>query len=238
MIRIDGKVVLITGAARGQGAATVKLFAQAGATVYGTDVDAGPGEQALAGHGTFLSHDVTRADDWARVVGRVLDAHGRIDVLVNNAAIIEYRGMLETTPELWQRTLAVNQSGPLYGMQAVAPAMKRQKGGSIVNVSSIGGLRGASMCFAYGATKWALRGMTKSAAQELGPFGIRVNAVLPGPIDTRMIEKMDHAATAQRLPLRRIGQPEEVARLSLWLASDLSSYVTGGDYVVDGGTSA
>ncbi|HEX7094274.1 MAG TPA: SDR family oxidoreductase [Acidimicrobiales bacterium] len=239
MIRIDGKVAIITGAARGQGAATARLFTEAGATVYLTDVDDAEGEAAAKeAQGTYLHHDVSQAADWDRVVERVVADHGRIDVLVNNAGIIEWRTMTDTPLEVWQRIIAVNQTGPFLGMKAVAPVMMRQRSGSIINISSVGGLGGSSPCYAYGATKWALRGMTRGAAQELGPYGIRVNAILPGTIESRMIESLDTEAMARSIPLRRIAQPEEIGRVTLWLASDESAYATGADFVIDGGMKA
>jgi 3alpha(or 20beta)-hydroxysteroid dehydrogenase len=238
-IRIDGKVAIITGAGRGQGAATAALFAAAGATVFLTDVDEAEGAVAAkeAG-GTFLPHDVASEADWARVVDEVVGSAGRIDVLVNNAGIIQWKTMTQTSLELWERIVAVNQTGPFLGMNAVAPVMIRQGRGSIVNISSVGGLGGSSPCFAYGATKWALRGMTRGAAQELGPHGIRVNAVLPGSIESRMIESMDHDVLAKAAPLGRIAEPVEIAKVSLWLASDESAYATGADFVIDGGMKA
>jgi 3alpha(or 20beta)-hydroxysteroid dehydrogenase len=171
-------------------------------------------------------------------VDRVVDDTGRVDVLVNNAGIIEWLTMTQTPMEVWHRIIAVNQTGPLLGMQAVAPVMMEQRSGSIINISSVGGLGGSSPCFAYGATKWALRGMTRGAAQELGPYGVRVNAVLPGTIESRMIDGQDRDAMISRIPLGRIAAPVEVAHLSLWLASDDSSYVSGGDYLVDGASKA
>jgi 3alpha(or 20beta)-hydroxysteroid dehydrogenase len=239
MIRIDGKVAIVTGAGRGQGAATARLFTEAGAAVYATEIDREVGEAAAAAAGaTFVHHDVTDAASWAELVELAMAEHGRIDALVNNAGIIVWANMEGTTPKIWQSVLAVNQTGPLLGMQAVAPIMKAQRSGSIVNISSVGGMGGSSPCFAYGATKWALRGMTRGAAQELGPHGIRVNAVLPGTIESRMIENMNKDAAAGAIPLRRIAEPEEVARLSLWLVSDESSYVSGADYLIDGGMKA
>lgn len=238
-IRIDGKVVIVTGAAFGQGAATAALLAAAGAHVYLADVDdaAGTASAAAAG-GTFVHHDVTDPSSWQGLVERVVAERGRIDVLVNNAGIIAWATMTGTSLEVWERMVAVNQTGVLLGMQAVAPAMKAQRAGSIVNTSSIGGLGGSNACFAYGVTKWAVRGMTRGAAQELGPFNVRVNAILPGTIESRMIEGQDRDAMARAIPLGRIGDREDVARLTLWLASDESAYASGADFLIDGGMKA
>ncbi len=239
MSTLTGKVAIITGAAGGHGRATTQRFVEAGATVYATDLAEDIGRAAADERGaTFLRHDVTSEDSWREVVRGSSTDSGRIDVLVNNAAIIEWRTMTETTPDVWERIVAVNQTGPLLGMQAVAPTMIAQRSGSIVNISSIGGLGGSSPCFAYGVTKWALRGMTRGAAQELGPYGIRVNAVLPGTIESTMIEGMDRDAAIARIPMRRIGTPDDVARLSLWLASDDSAYASGADFLLDGGARA
>jgi 3alpha(or 20beta)-hydroxysteroid dehydrogenase len=233
---LDGKVAVITGGARGQGAAEGALFTAEGATVYLTDVLADDGAKTAADIGaTFLTHDVTDPAQWQAVVDRVVADHDRLDVLVNNAGILHWATMTETSLEVWNRVIAVNQTGVFLGMQAVAPAMKRQRSGSIVNISSIGGMRGASACFAYGATKWAVRGMTKGAAQELGPFGIRVNSIHPGVIDTPMMADQDLGAIAQRVPLGRYAGPDEVAKLALWLASEDSAYASGAEFVLDGG---
>jgi 3alpha(or 20beta)-hydroxysteroid dehydrogenase len=236
MGRLDHKVAIVTGGARGQGAATAEVFAAEGAIVYLTDIDRDLAEATARTVGaTFLEHDVADPASWAAVVERTLTDHGRIDVLVNNAAIIEWKTMASTDLGTWQRIIDINQTGPFLGMQAVAPTMTAQGRGSIVNISSIGGMRGSSAVFAYGATKWALRGMTRGAAQELGPHGVRVNAVLPGTVESRMISGMDADDVRSRIPLRRIAEPREVALLSLWLASDESSYANGADFVVDGG---
>jgi 3alpha(or 20beta)-hydroxysteroid dehydrogenase len=238
-IRIDGKVVVVTGGGNGQGAVTAATLRAAGATVFITDYDETAGQgAAVTADATFLRQDVTSEADWHGVVERVLSDCGRLDVLVNNAGVIEWEPMTTTSAETWNRVIAINQTGPFLGMRAVAPTMKAQRSGSIINISSVAGLGGSSPCFAYGATKWAVRGMTRGAAQELGPFGIRVNAVLPGTIESRMIEGMDHDAMASTIPLRRIGERSDVARLTLWLASDESSYVTGADHLIDGGSKA
>ena len=237
--RLDGKVAIITGGARGQGAAEAKLFADEGAIVYITDVLTTVGKKTAADTGTnFIEHDVTQPDQWQAVVDQVNREAGRIDVLVNNAGILRWVTMSETTLDTWNQVVAVNQTGVLLGMQAVAPTMKKQKSGSIVNISSIGGMRGGSPCFAYAATKWAVRGMTKGAAQELGPYNVRVNSVHPGIIDTPMMADHDLGAMAQRVPMKRYAAPDEVAKLVLWLASDDSAYANGGEFTLDGGMTA
>ncbi len=234
MGRLEGKVAIITGGARGMGAAEGRLFAAEGATVYLTDVLVDPGELTAKEAGaTFIEHDVTQADQWTAVVNQVLSDTGRIDVLVNNAGIFRWAALTETTPEVWNQVLAVNQTGVFLGMRAVAPAMIAQQGGSIVNISSVAGLEGAGPCFAYGATKWAVRGMTKSAAQQLAPFGIRVNSIHPGLIETPMTA--DFPDMSARIPLGHSTPPETVALQALWLASDESAYSTGAEFIVDGG---
>jgi 3alpha(or 20beta)-hydroxysteroid dehydrogenase len=239
MGRLQDKVALITGGARGQGAAEGALFAAEGASVYVTDVLANEGAKTAADiGGTFLRHDVTKPEEWSAVVERVLADHGRIDVLVNNAGILSWTTMTKTPLDLWERIVAVNQTGVFLGMQAVAAPMMEQRSGSIINISSIGGMRGAGPCFAYGATKWAVRGMTKGAAQELGPYNIRVNSIHPGIIDTPMLEGVAIDDMAARVPLRRYAAPAEVAKLALWLASDDSVYSTGAEFVIDGGQTA
>ena len=239
MIRLDGKVALITGGAHGHGEAASLLFAAAGATVVVADVDDDAGNDVASRAGSHFSHlDVTSPDSWDGVVDMMVADFGRIDVLYNSAGIIAWHTMTETPLAVWERIVAVNQTGPFLGMRAVAPVMKRQRGGSIINTSSVGGLGGSSPCYAYGATKWALRGMTRGAAQELGPFKVRVNSILPGTIRSRMIDGMDLDAMAAGIPLRRVGEPREVAKLALWLASDESAYASGADFLLDGGSRA
>ena len=239
MIRLDGKVALITGAAHGHGEAASLLFTNAGAQVVAADIDDVAGATVAAKAGARFAHlDVTSPASWDQIVAMMVADHGRIDVLYNSAGIIAWHTMTETPLDVWQRVIAVNQTGPFLGMRAVAPVMKRQRSGSIINTSSVGGLGGSSPCYAYGATKWALRGMTRGAAQELGPFNVRVNAILPGTIESRMIEGMDLDAMSATIPLRRVGHPADVAKLALWLASDDSAYATGADFLVDGGSRA
>ena len=216
MIRLDGKVAVITGGAHGHGAAATALFREAGAEVVVADSDDDAGEAVARASGARFMHlDVTAPDNWEHLVDAVVDAFGHIDVLYNSAGIIAWHTMTQTPLEVWERVIAVNQTGPFLGMRAVAPVMKAQRRGSIINTSSVGGLGGSSPCYAYGATKWALRGMTRSAAQELGPYNVRVNAILPGTIRSRMIDGMDMDAMAATIPLRRIAEPEEVAKLAV-----------------------
>ena len=242
MARLDGKVAIITGGARGQGAAEGRMFTAEGATVYLTDVLGDEGQKAAADMGaTFLRHDVTSEQQWSDIVARVLDDTGRIDVLVNNAGIFRVVRLLDTTVEQWQQIMDVNALGVFLGMRAVAPTMKAQGGGSIVNISSIAGLQGAGMAFAYSASKWAVRGMTKSAAQELAPHGIRVNSVHPGIIETQMLEEFGEGwrdKVIPRIPQRRAASADDVAHLVLFLASDESGYSNGSEFVVDGGMTA
>lgn len=238
MGKLDGRVALVTGGARGQGAAEARLFAAEGAAVYLTDVLADEGAKTAADiGGTFIAHDVTSQEQWRAVVDQVVRDRGRLDVLVNNAGVLLWATMTQTSLDDWNRLVAINQTGVFLGMQAVAPQMIAQRSGSIINISSIGGLRGSGVCFAYGATKWAVRGMTKGAAQELGPHGIRVNSIHPGIIDTPMMNDghMSLDDLARNVPLRRYAQPEEVAKLALWLASDDSAYASGAEFVLDGG---
>lgn len=243
MNRLDDKVAIITGGARGQGAAEAELFVAAGAQVVITDVLDAEGQataERLGAACEFVHHDVTDEDAWSAVVDTVTDRHGHIDVLVNNAGIFRTVGLTETTTELWQQMLAVNQTGVFFGMRAVVPAMRAAGRGSIVNISSIAGMKSAAVAHAYAATKWAVRGMTKSAAVELAPHGIRVNSVHPGIIDTDMLHEFGDLRDriVERIPLGRVAGADEVGRLVLFLASDDSSYCTGHEYVVDGAMTA
>jgi 3alpha(or 20beta)-hydroxysteroid dehydrogenase len=241
MGKLDGRVAIVTGGARGQGAAEAALFADEGAAVVITDVLADEGEKTAAEiGGTFVAHDVTDPAQWDALVTQVVAEHGRLDILINNAGILRWERMTDTSFESWNEVVAVNQTGVFLGMRAVSAPMIEQGSGSIVNISSVGGLRGASACFAYAATKWAVRGMTKGAAIELGPHGIKVNSIHPGIIDTPMMGGTDLDNLADRIgvPLQRYAQPEEVAKLALWLVSDDNSYSTGAEFVIDGGQTA
>jgi 3alpha(or 20beta)-hydroxysteroid dehydrogenase len=243
MGRLDGKVALITGGARGQGAAEGALFRSEGVAVYLTDVLVAEGQKLAADIGaTFAEHDVTDAAAWSTITSSILAEQGRIDVLINNAGIFRIAGMMDTDRALWDSIIAINQTGVYLGMAAVAPTMMSQRSGSIINISSIAGLRGAGTAFAYGASKWAVRGMTRGAAQELAAHQVRVNSIHPGIIDTPMAAEFDRVGVremlTERIPMGYIAQAEDVAKLALFLASDDSTYCTGSEFVVDGGFTA
>ncbi len=243
MARFDNKVVLVSGGARGQGAAEARLLVAEGAKVVIGDVLDNQGRalaEELGPAAAFVRHDVTSEADWARAVETALE-RGGLHGLVNNAGIYQPATLMETDDALWQRHVQINQYGCFLGMKAAVPAMERAGGGSIVNISSIAGLRGSPGSFAYSATKWALRGMTKSAAIDLASRGIRVNSVHPGPINTDMVAFRTPEQRATRLrqvPMHRDGTPEEVAQLVAFLLSDESSYITGAEIAIDGASSA
>ena len=213
-----------------------------GASVVITDVLDDAGRAMAAGLGsacTFLHHDVTSEAEWDGVVKAVVDRHGRIDVLVNNAGIFRPTPLLTASYDDYLTIININQHGVFLGLKAVAPVMVEQKSGSIINISSIAGLAGSPGFLAYGTSKWAVRGMTKSAAKELAAFGIRVNSVHPGIIDTPMLSTFDELGVREqvraRIPNGREASADDVAKLVLYLASDDSEYSTGSEFVVDGG---
>jgi 3alpha(or 20beta)-hydroxysteroid dehydrogenase len=239
--RLAGKVAIITGAARGQGEAEARLFVAEGAKVVATDVLTAEVEAVAADLGddaVGLTHDVTEVDGWADVVATAVDRFGGVDVLVNNAGIHWIKPLVDEDPADLERLLRVNLVGPYIGIQAVVEPMKAGGGGSIVNISSFAGLAGAWGHSAYGATKWGLRGVTKTAAIELGGLGIRVNSVHPGPIDTAMLPVPADSPAFASYPLGRAGGADEVADTVLFLASDASAYVTGAEIAIDGGLAA
>ena len=234
MARLEGKVVLVTGAAQGIGLAVARLFAREGAAVTGGDVKETPSDGFEA-----VRLDVASPEDWGRVVGTILERHGRIDVLVNNAGIVAcYEPVHGTDLASWNRVIAVNQTGTFLGMQAVLPWMRAARKGSIVNFSSIWGNVGVPGAAAYNAAKGAVRNLTKNAAVTYAPENVRVNSVHPGLIRTPLVEaqpdEMNTGIIAQT-PMRRMGTPDEVAAGCLFLASDESSFVTGSELVIDGG---
>jgi 3alpha(or 20beta)-hydroxysteroid dehydrogenase len=241
MGRLTGKVCLITGAARGQGAEEARVFAQEGATVWLADVldDAGA-RTAHAVGGTYCHLDVKDEQNWTELVAAILRRDEKIDVLVNNAGIFRANRMRDTSLAEFQAVMDVNCVGVFLGMRAVAAPMRDAGAGSIVNISSLAGLQAAAGAFAYGTSKWAVRGMTKSAAAELARRGVRVNSIHPGLIETDMLEQLptDRQRMIRGVPLGRTAKASEVAMLALFLASDESSYCTGSEFIVDGGLNA
>jgi 3alpha(or 20beta)-hydroxysteroid dehydrogenase len=241
MGRLDGRVAIVTGAARGQGAAEARIFAREGATVVVTDVlDAEGRATAASCGGTFLHHDVASEDAWDTVVREVLSRHGRLDALVNNAGIFMSGLMTEMKTSDYMKVIEVNQVGVYLGMRAAARVMIGQRSGAIVNISSVAGMRGGGGSIAYTASKWAVRGMTKAAASELGRYGIRVNSIHPGAVDTPMLQQVpfveaNRERTIRRIPLGRFAEPEDIARVALFLVSDDSAYCSGAEITVDGG---
>lgn len=242
--RLDDKVSLISGAARGQGASHAALFAEEGAKVLLGDVREEQGRalaEALRDRGLeaiFTPLDVTSSSDWEAAVALAEERYGRLDVLVNNAGIVAFSGAADTSDEEWARLLAVNQTGVFYGIRAAVPAMRRSRGGSIVNISSTLGVGAIPGYFAYQATKAAIIMMTRAAAVEYARDGIRVNSICPGLIHTDMTASEPEEAVQGHIaltPLGRGGTPLEISYGALYLASDEASFVTGIEFVIDGG---
>lgn len=246
MSRLHDKIAIITGAARGMGAATAKMFAREGATVIVADVHESDGHAVaneLGRAASFHRLNVSIESEWQELVAAVLARHGRIDALVNNAGIVHFSLIDQLTEQDLDRVLAVNLKGPLFGIKHVGRVMKDARKGAIVNISSVDGTRGANALAAYSASKWAVRGITRTAALEYGPHGVRINSVHPGGIDTAMgnplhLRGNERNADYRLVPLQRIGEPEEVATASLFLCSDEASYISGAELLVDGGWAA
>jgi 3alpha(or 20beta)-hydroxysteroid dehydrogenase len=239
MGRLDGKVAIVTGAARGQGEAEARLFAAEGARVLLADVldDEGEAVAAEIGEAAAYTHlDVTDEEQWQAAVALAEQRFGPVTVLVNNAGILLFQALHKTELEDFDRVLRVNVHGVFLGMKSVTPSMTRAGGGSIVNISSTAGLQGLPHLGAYVASKWAVRGLTKTAAIDLGHKNIRVNSVHPGGIDTPMVAgTSSDAPFYKRLPVSRMGSADEAARAVLFLASDEASYIAGAELAVDGG---
>jgi len=249
-MRLEGKVALISGGARGQGAVEAKLFAREGAKVVFGDILDESGKQVEAeiheagGEAAYVHLDVTREDDWRTAVNTAIDRYGKLDILVNNAGILIRKGIEDTTEEDWDRIMGVNAKGAFLGTKHSIPAMRQAGGGSIVNISSTAGLVASpSGSASYTASKGAVRLLTKSTAIQYAKEGIRCNSIHPGPIDTDMIQetltdpaKLDERM--QRLPMGRVGTADEIAYGVLYLASEEASFVTGSELVIDGGTTA
>ncbi len=248
-MRLDGKVALISGGARGMGAAEARLFAAEGAKVVLGDLLEAEGRRVEAeiaeagGDAVFTRLDVTSADDWRRAVDAAVERYGKLDILVNNAGIWEGGSVEEQSEDAWDRVMDINGKGVFLGTRAAIPAMRAAGGGSIVNISSVAGLIGSAGATAYNASKGAVRLLTKSTAIQYAAQGIRCNSVHPGPIQTMMLDEVypDEATRQGResaIPLGRLGEMDDVALGVLFLASDEASYMTGGELVIDGGYTA
>ncbi|MBS1842784.1 MAG: glucose 1-dehydrogenase [Actinobacteria bacterium] len=242
--RMEGRVVIVTGGARGMGAAHSELLVAEGAQVVLSDLREDQGEKLAEKLGTnarFHRADVSSPEDWDRTVAFTEEVFGAPTGLINNAGILELGSIEDTTPEQFRRSTDIMMFGVFLGMRAVIPAMKRSGGGTIVNISSTAGLTAYPEIIGYVAAKWAVRGMTKAAAVELGEYGIRVNSIHPGEVETDMIlgqEGTDAVADVDAIPLHRFAQAPEIARLALFLMSDESGYVTGAEHIIDGGATA
>jgi len=241
-MRLKDKVAIVTGAASGMGAETARIFAREGAFVILTDMDAEGGQKVareIGNRATFMAQDVSKEDDWARVVADTLKAHGKIDILINNA------GVSGSDPDrfsmkTWDQQMEINAKGVFLGMRAVIPEMQKAKKGSIVNISSISGIMGQDFVhMGYNAAKGAVRTMTKAAAVQFGRDNIRVNSVHPGVMPPMRTSKMSadpevRARILKAIPMKRFGEVQEVANANLFLASDEASYISGAELVVDG----
>ncbi|MFB2557406.1 glucose 1-dehydrogenase [Herbiconiux liangxiaofengii] len=239
MDRVTNKVALISGGARGMGAAHARLLLAEGASVMIGDLLDSDGEKLaveLGERAQFVHLDVTQPDDWTAAIDQALSRFGRIDILVNNAGIANGAPIGEFPLDLWRKTLDINLTGAFLGIKAVVPHLVAQQSGSIINISSVEGLRGSAHLHAYVATKFALRGLTKSVAVEVAASGVRVNSIHPGFITTPMTSGI--SPSQLQIPMNRAADPHEVSQLVLFLASDESSYSTGSEFVIDGGLTA
>ncbi|NIB40323.1 glucose 1-dehydrogenase [Pseudomaricurvus alkylphenolicus] len=248
-MRLQDKIALITGGARGIGAACAEMFAREGAKVAIADRRADEGQSLCAelnskvpGSAIFVEFDISNEDAWAKAVTDVESSFGKINVLVNNAGMIRVMPFEKTDVSTFKKVVDTNLLGTFLGMKAVLEGMKEAGGGSIINFSSVQGLEGREGLAAYSSTKFGIRGLTKTTAIELGPYGIRVNTVIPGPTRTKMTERPgwtdeQYNAAYGKYPLGRMASASEVANVALFLASDESSFCTGGDFAADGGVS-
>jgi 3alpha(or 20beta)-hydroxysteroid dehydrogenase len=243
MGRLDGKVAIISGAARGQGEAEARMFVAEGAKVLLGDVLDDLGEKVaidLGDDARYVHLDVTQPDDWKSAVDTAVSTFGKVNVLINNAGILKMGAIESMSLDEYMDVVRVNQVGCFLGMQAAIPALKAAGGGAIVNTSSVAGLTGTAGLAAYTASKFAVRGMTKVAAMELGHFNIRVNSVHPGGVDTDMLKMpefgdLEDTGVYGGQPIPRVGQPEEIAKMMVFLVSDDASFSTGAEFLVDGG---
>lgn len=242
MNKLDGKVAIVTGGAAGMGETHARLFIENGAKVVLTDIDEEKGTKLadeLGEDALFVQHNVTDEEGWKEVVKKAEEAFGPVNILVNNAGISQSLSV-ESSLDDYMKIVNINQVSIFLSMKYVVPSMEKEDGGSIINISSINGLEGGAL--GYTDTKFAVRGMTKAAAKELAPRGIRVNSVHPGVINTPMVQNSPHfdqiQAMVQMVPLKRMAEPEEISQLVLFLASDDSSYSTGSEFIADGGITA
>lgn len=236
MGRVFNKVAIVTGGTGGMGVTHAKALVAEGGKVVIADLDDTKGEALAAELGenaAYIHLDVTKEEDWDAAVAFTLETFGRIDVLVNNAGIANAAPITEFTPDMWRKIIDINLTGTFLGIHAVSPVMAKAGRGSIINISSVEGMRGSAGLHGYVASKFGVRGLTKSVALDLGPSGVRVNSVHPGFIKTPMTEKISHDLLP--IPLGRPAEPEEVSQLVLFLASDESSYSTGSEFIIDGG---
>jgi NAD(P)-dependent dehydrogenase (short-subunit alcohol dehydrogenase family) len=247
-MRLEGKVALVTGATGGIGAAISKRFASEGAKIVATDLDAALGAQLVeeiseaGGEAFFRVLDVTSEAHWTGALAETMTRFGKIDILINNAGIFQHKELVDITGDEWDRVMNTNAKGTFFGAKAAIPHMCEAGGGAIVNMSSIAGIRGAAGSPHYGASKGAVRLLTRAMAQRYARDGIRCNSLHPGPIETDMgYAAWPESVRESRLaamPMRRYGRPDEIANAALFLASDEASYMTGAEMIVDGGTTA
>ncbi len=242
MGRFDNRAVIVTGGSRGMGASHARGFVAEGANVVIADVLEQEGRtlaDELGDHAIFSRLDVTSDRDWAATVAAAEDSFGPVSVLVNNAGIVRFGPIAETEPAVWRQVIDINLTGTYLGIRAIVPSMRKAGGGAIVNISSAGGMMAYPNNAAYVASKWGARGLTKTAALELGRDNIRVNSVHPGPVRTPMTAGPDAAAAVaaevRRLAIARVAEPDEITRLVLFVASDEASFSTGSEFIVDGG---
>ena len=244
MGRLEGKVGLITGSAQGQGAAEAKLFSSEGASVVVSDMLTEMGEEIAndingnGGQAIFVPLDVTSTEQWKNAISKAEEAFGKLDILVNNAAIWSPENIEDTTEELWDKMYAVNTKGPFLGTKAALPLLRKSGNASIINIASGSALKGAKGATAYASAKAALANFPRSTAVQFGPEGIRANCIHPGPVNTIMLRtgmKGNHEKAVNNLPIGRLGLPEDLAYAALYLASDEASYVTGAEICIDGG---
>jgi 3alpha(or 20beta)-hydroxysteroid dehydrogenase len=237
---LEGKIALITGAGNGIGAACARRMASEGASVVVTDIaeqDCAAVARTIEG-AMATKLDISSEGEWRLAIQASLERFGGLDILVNNGAIYDRQSLGGTDAATMERFFRVNQLGPFLGMRAVTEIMKKRGGGSIINIASVAALNGYPDIFAYGVSKWAVRGMTRYAARDLGAYNIRVNAILPGVIETRMIGGVDRAIVdtwLATIPLKRLGLPDEIASVAVFLGSNLAAYMSGSDVVVDAG---